>query len=84
MANMDNIIEPGRQGVWVAATFVMALLALVVAIVGVNRNSELLYMTQTELLLVNQKIEALQGGMLCNHQTFGTGNARVSVINLLQ
>jgi len=62
MANMDNIIEPSRQGIWVAATFVMALLALVVAIVGVNRNSELLYMTQTELLLVNQKIEALQGG----------------------
>jgi len=62
MANMDNIIEPSRQGIWVAATFVMALLALVVAIVGVTRNSELLYMTQTELLLVNQKIEALQGG----------------------
>jgi len=62
MANMDNIIEPSRQGIWVAATFVMALLALVVAIVGVNRNSELLYMTQTELLLINQKIEALQGG----------------------
>ena len=62
MANMDNIIEPSRQGIWVAATFVMALLALVVAIVGVTRNSELLYMTQTELLLINQKIEALQGG----------------------
>nr|WP_294838421.1 hypothetical protein [uncultured Methylotenera sp.] len=62
MANMDNLIEPGRQGTWVAATFVVALLALVVAIVGVKRNSELLYMTQTELLLVNQKIEALQGG----------------------
>jgi len=61
MANMDNMIEPGRQGVWVAATFVMALLALVVAIVGVTRNSELLYMTQTELLLINQKIEALGG-----------------------
>jgi len=62
MANMDNMIEPGRQGVWIAATFVVALLALVVAIVGVKRNSELLYMTQTELLLVNQRIEALQGG----------------------
>ncbi len=62
MANMDNIIEPGRQGIWVAATFVMALLALVVAIVGVSRNNDLMYMTQTELLLINQKIEAVQGG----------------------
>jgi hypothetical protein len=62
MANMDNMIEPGRQGIWVAATFVMALLALVVAIVGVSRNNDLMYMTQTELLLINQKIEALQGG----------------------
>lgn len=62
MANMDNLIEPGRQATWIAATFVVALLALVVAIIGVNRNSELLYMTQTELLLINQKIEALQGG----------------------
>lgn len=60
MANMDNLIEPARQGTWIATTFVLALLALVVAIVGVKRNSELLYMTQTELLLVNQKIEALQ------------------------
>ena len=62
MANMDNLIEPGRQATWIAATFVVALLALVVAIIAVKRNSELLYMTQTELLLVNQKIEALQGG----------------------
>jgi len=34
MSNMDNIIESGRQGLWIAATFVMALLALVVAIVA--------------------------------------------------
>lgn len=62
MANMDNIIEPSRQGLWIAATFVMALLALVVAFVGVNRNNDLMYITQTELLLINQKIEAIQGG----------------------
>jgi len=61
MANMDNMIEPGRQGTWIAATFVMALLALVVAIVGFTRNSDLLYATQTEILLLNQKIESLGG-----------------------
>jgi hypothetical protein len=62
MANMDHIIEPDRQGIWIAATFIVALLALVVAIVGVSRNNDLMYMTQTELLLINDKIEALQTG----------------------
>jgi len=62
MANMDNIIEPDRQGLWIAATFIIALLALVVAIVGVTRTNDLTYMTQTELLLINDKIEAIQTG----------------------
>jgi len=62
MANMDNIIEPDRQGIWVAATFILALLALVIAIVGVTRNNDLMYMTQTELLLIHSKIEALEAG----------------------
>jgi len=26
MANMDHIIEPDRQGIWIAATFIVALL----------------------------------------------------------
>lgn len=62
MANMDNIIEPDRQGIWIAAAFIIALLALVVAIVGVTRTNDLMYITQTELLLINEKIEALQTG----------------------
>jgi hypothetical protein len=62
MANMDNIIEPERQGLWIAATFIIALLALVIAIVGVSRNNDLMYMTQTEMLLINDKIESLQTG----------------------
>jgi hypothetical protein len=62
MANMDNIIEPERQGLWIATTFIIALLALVIAIVGVSRNNDLMYMTQTEMLLINDKIESLQTG----------------------
>lgn len=62
MANMDNMIEPARHGIWIAATFVIALLALVVAVVGASRNNDLMYMTQTEMLLINEKIEALQSG----------------------
>jgi len=62
MANMDNIIEPDRQGIWVAATFIIALLGLVISIVGITRNNDLMYMTQTELLLIHNKIEALEAG----------------------
>jgi uncharacterized membrane protein YccF (DUF307 family) len=63
MANMDNIIETERQGLWIAVTFIIALLALVIAIVGVSRTNDLMYMTQTELLLINNKIESSQTGV---------------------
>ncbi len=52
-----HIIEPERLGLWVAVTFVIALLALVVALIGLNRTNDLLYITQTEALLLNKKIE---------------------------
>lgn len=57
MADIKHIIEPERMGLWVAATFVIALLALVVAIIGLNRSNDLMYMTQAEVLLLNKKIE---------------------------
>ncbi|MDP3743097.1 MAG: hypothetical protein Q8Q76_01985 [Methylotenera sp.] len=52
-----HIIEPERLGLWVAVTFVIALLALVVALIGLSRTNDLMYMTQTEVLLLNKKIE---------------------------
>lgn len=57
MADIKHIIEPERLGLWTAATFVIALLALVVALLGLNRSNDLMYMTQTEVLLLNKKIE---------------------------
>ncbi len=57
MADVKHIIEPERMGLWIATTFVIALLALVVALVGLNRTRDLMYMTQTEVLLLNKKIE---------------------------
>lgn len=52
-----HIIEPERHGIWIAVTFIIALLAFVVAIIGFNRTNDLLYITQTEVLLLNKKIE---------------------------
>ncbi len=57
MANMKHIIEPERMGLWVAATFVIALLALVLALIGLSRHDELLDVTQAEVLILNKKIE---------------------------
>lgn len=57
MADIKHVIEPERFGLWLAATFVVALLALVIALVGLQRNNELMYMTQVEALLLNKKIE---------------------------
>ncbi len=57
MSDMKHIIEPERLGLWTAATFVVALLALVLAMIGLHRSNDLMYMTQTEALLLNKKIE---------------------------
>lgn len=57
MAEMKHIIEPERLGLWTAVTFVIALLALVVALIGIYRSNDLMYITQTEALLLNKKIE---------------------------
>ena len=57
MADIKHIIEPERLGLWTAATFVIALLALVIALIGITRSSDLMYMTQAEVLLLNKKIE---------------------------
>ena len=56
MADVKHIIEPERMGLWVAATFVIALLALVMAIIGLTRSHDLMYMTQVEAMLLNKKI----------------------------
>lgn len=60
MSEEKHIIDPQRLGVWVAATFVLALLALVLSLVNLKRTGEGLLISQTEILLLNNKIEALQ------------------------
>lgn len=60
MADIKHIIEPERFGIWIAATFVIALLALVMSVVGIKRTNDLTYITQGEVLLLNKKIESAQ------------------------
>lgn len=60
MADIKHIIEPERFGIWIAVTFVIALLALVAALVAVKQANDLTAITQAEVLLLNKKIEGAQ------------------------
>ena len=62
MAEDSPIIESSRLGLWVAASFVLAMLSLVVGLVAIKRLSDATVITQTELLVLDQKIEAMRPG----------------------
>lgn len=57
MADIKHVIEPERLGLWTAVTFVIALLAFVLALIALNRASDMMYMTQAEMLMLNKKIQ---------------------------
>jgi len=57
MSNVNHVIEPERFGIWIAVTFVVAVLALILSLVAVNRTHELTTITQGEVLLLNKKIQ---------------------------
>jgi Tfp pilus assembly protein PilN len=60
MADIKHVIEPERFGIWIAVTFVIALLALIVALGAVKQANEVTAITQAEILLLNQKITGAQ------------------------
>lgn len=60
MAEEKHIIEPERHGLWIAATFVIALLALGLAVTGVFRANVVHTGTQLEVVILNKKIEDLR------------------------
>jgi len=55
--DIKHIIEPERIGLWVAVTFILALIALILSFISFNRSNDLMYMTQAQVLLLNKKIE---------------------------
>lgn len=63
MADVNHVIEPERFGIWIAVTFVIALLALVVALVAVKNVNDLAAVTQAEVLMLNKKIEGDQAAV---------------------
>lgn len=60
MAEEKHIIEPERHGLWIAVTFIIALLSLGLAITSVVRANIIHTGTQMEVLILNQKIDNLR------------------------
>ena len=56
MTDLKHIIEPERLGLWTAAAFIVALLALVVALASIYRTNDMMAATQLQILVLNKKI----------------------------
>lgn len=56
MLQKTHIIAPENMGLWTAAAFILALLALVVSFVNLYRSGEMMALTQAEILMLNHKI----------------------------
>lgn len=55
--DLNHIIEPERQGLWIAATFIVALIALVLAFTSLKRVNTLSFVTQAETLALSKKVD---------------------------
>lgn len=60
MIETKHIIEPERLGLWVAVTFILALLALACSTLALNRIYETTIITQVEAAVLTKKIENLE------------------------
>lgn len=58
--DINHVIEPERQGLWIAVTFIVALLALSLAFAALKRTNSVLIGTQAEVLFLTKKIQKLE------------------------
>lgn len=58
--NANPIIEPERHGLWIAVGFIIALLALGMSAAALYQIKVVVLGTQTEVLMLNKKIEQLK------------------------
>lgn len=54
------LIEPERLGLWVAATFVLALLALVIGVIAMQRTATSFVVSQAEFVLLSEKVNEME------------------------
>lgn len=56
----NHIIETERHGLWIAVTFILALLALSVGVVSMVRVHQIAVLTQVEVLTLHKRIQKLE------------------------
>lgn len=64
----NHIIEPERHGLWIAATFTLALLALVLGFASLHRINLSIAGTQGEIVGLNNKIEQIKSERAAERQ----------------
>jgi len=58
-----HLIAPENMGLWTSVAFILALLALVVSLVNLYRTNQMMAITQTEILMLNNKVQATANPM---------------------
>lgn len=58
----NHIIETERHGLWIAVTFILALLALSVGVVSMVRVQQVGVATQLEVLALHKRIQKIEKG----------------------
>lgn len=57
---MSNIIEQERHGLWIAASVIIGIVAVVMALLAFNRANAALVGLQAEILILNKKVEDMR------------------------
>lgn len=57
---MSNIIDEERHGLWIAASVIIGIAAVIMALIALNRANATLIGLQAEILLLNKKVESMR------------------------
>lgn len=63
MFKETHLIAPENMGLWTSVAFILALLALIVSLVNLYRTNEMMAITQTEILMLNNKVQGAANPM---------------------
>lgn len=63
MFEEKHLIAPENMGLWTTVAFILALLALVVSLVNLYRTNEMMAITQSEMLMLNNKMHGTANPM---------------------
>lgn len=59
----NHIIETERHGLWIAVTFILALMALSVGVVSMVRVKQIAVASQIEVLALHKRIQKIEKGL---------------------